>query len=347
MSLSLKNLIGLYGARYYGHNKDSISRAGDIEYALPGEVGVEQSAHKPKAAMSICAMNTAVKTHLAIIDGLEGGDGRGNFMRLNTLIAGCNPVAVDTVAMQMSGFTASEYETFRLCADYGLGPCTLDDIEVVGEPIDKVAFDLTRLKEGVLEMPVAFCLDLLSTGELQQIRRALRIYEFSHSLEPVLEKREELLAMLTGVISAKGYYERALAKCTRTARTLLKVIAAHGGTSSSMVDGAAGVFRAGKGPLLLSCPPHIDPFGSCVRGGQHDAALLSITGRHWEDMDDAVKKVLVTGATGQIGNAVYMRLRNSRTNTTSMRWIARQPFRRACLGAGCLTFPQKGSITAT
>ena len=37
LSLSLKNLIGLYGARYYGHNKDSIQRANDVNYALPGE----------------------------------------------------------------------------------------------------------------------------------------------------------------------------------------------------------------------------------------------------------------------------------------------------------------------
>jgi uncharacterized protein (DUF362 family) len=235
MSLSLKNLIGLYGARYYGHNKDSISRTDDIEYALPGEVGTEQSAHKPRTEMSICAINSAVKTHLAIIDALEGGDGRGNFMRLNTLIGGCNPVAVDTVALRMSDFTASEYETFRLCTDYGLGPCTLDAIEVTGEAIDKVAFDLTRLREGVLEMPVAFCLDLLSTGELRQIQRALRIYELITTTEPLLKTRDALLAKLTRIISTEGYYERALAKCTYTARALLKVIAKHGGTSSSMV----------------------------------------------------------------------------------------------------------------
>jgi hypothetical protein len=43
--------------------------------------------------MSICALNSVVETHLAIIDGLEGSDGRGNFIRLDTLIAGRNPVA--------------------------------------------------------------------------------------------------------------------------------------------------------------------------------------------------------------------------------------------------------------
>lgn len=43
------------------------------------------------------------------------------------------------------------------------------------------------------------------------------------------------MTLLTDVISAKGYYERALAKCTNTARTLLGVIAEQGGTSGSMV----------------------------------------------------------------------------------------------------------------
>jgi hypothetical protein len=84
-------------------------------------------------------------------------------------------------------------------------------------------------------MPVAFCLDLLSTGELLQIQHALRIYELVPSREPELETRETLLSMLTEVISAEDYYDRALAKCTRTAQALLKIITAHGGTSSSMV----------------------------------------------------------------------------------------------------------------
>ena len=235
MSLSLKNLIGLYGARYYGHNKDSIQRAGDPEYALPGEVGAEQSAHQPNTSVSICAMNSAVKTHLAIVDALEGGDGRGNFMRLNTLIAGTNPVAVDAVAMKMAGLTASEHETFRLCAAHGLGPCEMGEIEVVGEELGSVAFDLTRLREGVLKMPVSFCLDLLSIGELRKIQRAMRLYEFIPSTAPELGARDELLSALVGVISEEGYYGRALAKCTNTARTLLGIIAEQGGTSGSMV----------------------------------------------------------------------------------------------------------------
>jgi len=236
LSLSLKNLIGLYGARYYGHNKDSQQRADDFGYALPGEVGSELSAHQPNISMSICAMNLVVETHLAIIDALEGGDGTGNWIRLDTLIGGRNPVATDAVACEMAGITASEHEAFRLCAEYGLGPCHMDLIEVVGEKLSDVSFDLECLRDNVLEMPVHFCLNLLSTGELMQIQRALHIYNLVEPDAPKLESRESLLAMLTDVISSEEYYERALAKSSHYALGLLNIIVEKGGTSGSMVE---------------------------------------------------------------------------------------------------------------
>jgi uncharacterized protein (DUF362 family) len=248
LSLSLKNLIGLYGARYYGHNKDSRQRADDPAYALPGEVGREPGSHQPSVPLSICALNAVVKTHLAIIDGLEGGDGQGNWMRLDTLIAGRNPVATDTVACRVTGIRAGEHETFRLCAERGLGPCTMDQIEVVGERVEDVSFDLRRLRENVLEMPVDFCLDLLSTGELLQVQRALHLYNLVDGGVPKAKERGELLALLGEVISSDGYYDRALAQCTDEARALLRIIAAQGGTSGSIV-GVSQAFGQSNKPL--------------------------------------------------------------------------------------------------
>ncbi len=235
VSLSLKNLIGLYGARHYGHNKDSQQRADDVGYALPGEVGSELGAHQPRVSMSICAMNSVVKTHLAIIDALEGGDGRGNWIRLDTLIGGRNPVATDTVACQMTGITASEHETFSLCAEYGLGPCDMEQIEVVGEKLEDVSFHLERLRDNVRDMPVRVCMNLLSAGELLQIQRALKLYGLVEPDAPRLEDRETLLSTLTEVVSSEGYYERALAKSTDYALGLLDAIVENGGTSGSVV----------------------------------------------------------------------------------------------------------------
>jgi hypothetical protein len=181
-------------------------------------------------------MNAAVPTHLAIVDALEGGNGKGDFIRLDTLIAGRNPVATDTVACRLAGVTASEQEQFQLAAQVGLGPCRMEQIEVVGAPIEDASFKLARLNGNVLEMPVAFCLNLLSRGELEQIRRALPLYGLAEAGLPRAEEREALLAHLAAIVASEGYYERALAVCTGYARALLRILVERGGTSGSMAD---------------------------------------------------------------------------------------------------------------
>ena len=248
LSLCLKNLIGLYGGRYYGHNKDSDARDQELPgYGIPGEVGAELGAHKPTRAQSICALNSAVRTDLAIVDGLEGGDGQGNWIRLDTLVAGRNALATDTVAMAMAGFDVKEHDTFTLCAERGLGPASIEEIDVVGEPVERVAFKLERLCGNVLEMPLAFCLNLLSTGELRQIHRGLTLYELlpdgfpGHNegdpcREPYSpEERSTLLDMLGEALS-DGYLGRAMGQLNGHALALLETIIERGGTSGSMVD---------------------------------------------------------------------------------------------------------------
>ena len=235
MTLSLKNLFGLYGARYYGHNKNSDQMAQQYpHYGLPGEVGVELGVHQPTVAQSICAINSVVKTDLAIVDALEGSDGRGNWLRLDTLIAGRNPVATDTVGLAMAGFDAREHATFSLCAERGLGPVDLQNIHVVGRTIEEAGFNLQRLQDNVLEMPLAFCLNLLSTGELRQVGRALQLYGLAPGGVALPEGRAPLLTALTSAVSAGGYYKRALAKIGDNTRHLLDMIVAEGGTSGDL-----------------------------------------------------------------------------------------------------------------
>ena len=248
LSLCLKNLIGLYGGRYYGHNKDSDVRGHELPgYGLPGEVGTELGAHKPSTAHSICALNSVVHTHLGMIDALEGGDGAGNWLRLDTLIAGRNAVATDTVGLALAGYDAQEHETFRMCAERGLGPIDMAGIEVVGEDMGKVSFQLERLREGVLEMPMAFCLNLLSTGELRKIHRGLTLHELlpdgapaydesepCHEPLPVSE-REQLMDVLVEA-TGDGYIDRALGQCNEYALSLMETIVEMGGTKSSMPE---------------------------------------------------------------------------------------------------------------
>jgi hypothetical protein len=150
-------------------------------------------------------------------------------------------VATDTVACRLAGVTASEHAQFQLAAQYGLGPCTMDQIEVLGVHLEDASFKLSRLDDNVLEMPVEFCLNLLSTGELLQIQRALPLYGLaaapaSGSDLPEAENRDVLLAQLATILSGEGYYERALAACTGYARGLARILVERGGTSGSIVD---------------------------------------------------------------------------------------------------------------
>ena len=235
LSLSLKNLIGLYGGRYYGYNKDSdVQGVSDPCYGLPGEVGVEMGAHKPTGHQSICALNSVVKTDLAIIDALEGGDGQGHWIRLDTLIAGRNPVATDTVGLALAGYDAHQYDVFRTCAERGLGPCRIEEIEIVGERLEDAVFHLARLRDGVLEMPVRFCLNLLEAGGLQQIHRAFRLYGFLPEDAGAPEERAALIELLARVIESDGFYAKALSQCNDTVIALLGLIVAQGGTSGDI-----------------------------------------------------------------------------------------------------------------
>lgn len=149
MSLSLKNLFGLYGARYYGHNKNSHELANSAPHrTLQEEIGSERGIHYPSVEQSIAAVNLARTSDLTVIDALEGSDGKGNYVRMDMLMVGKNAVATDSVALAVAGFVPEEQEQIRLCSQMGLGPCRLEDIEVLGETTIEKG-DLISLTQAV------------------------------------------------------------------------------------------------------------------------------------------------------------------------------------------------------
>jgi uncharacterized protein (DUF362 family) len=93
--------------------------------------------------------------HFALIDGIktsEGGEGPwiGNPSPVEpgVLVAGADPVAADAVSTAVMGFdpTATRSESpflrsdnhLNIAAELGLGTNRLDQIEVIGVPIDNV-----------------------------------------------------------------------------------------------------------------------------------------------------------------------------------------------------------------
>ena len=237
LSLSLKNLFGLYPGRYYGYNKDSRESAPESPgHYLADEIGDELGIHQPTVEQSIAAINLARPSDLTVIDALEGSNGQGDYIRLDLLVAGRNALAADCVAMAMAGFRPEDQETVRFCSRMGLGPSRLADIDVCGESVEDVSFPLERLQENVLELPVRYCLDRLSLAELQVMVEALRRHGFMDEAGSSASSRRETTDALEAAMSQEHFITRALSSLPGPARKLLDLIASHGGTRGELYD---------------------------------------------------------------------------------------------------------------
>ena len=99
---------------------------------------------------------TIVKPALAVVDGIIGMEGigpaDGEPVEMGLIIAGKDPVAVDTVTALVMGFAPEEEGCIAASAKAGIGTADLDEIDVVGEPIAKVQRRFKRVEEALAEM---------------------------------------------------------------------------------------------------------------------------------------------------------------------------------------------------
>lgn len=147
VTLSMKNLIGLLPVSQYRQSPDHWWRS-----ALHGN-GDEASARLPRIILDL---NRARPIHLALIDGIktsEGGESpRGSFnpVQPGVLVAGKNALATDAAATAVMGFDPTiapptppfiRTENYlNMARELGLGSNLLEEIAVVGTPIEKVRY---------------------------------------------------------------------------------------------------------------------------------------------------------------------------------------------------------------
>ncbi len=118
VTLSLKNLKGcMYqNEKYKSH-----------------QVGVHEA---------IVDLNTLITPDFAVIDGTVGMEGlgptAGDPVRMNMILAGKDLASVDTIASTIMGFDVAKIKHIHYAAQKGLGKTDLQQIEVLGEPIQKV-----------------------------------------------------------------------------------------------------------------------------------------------------------------------------------------------------------------
>ncbi len=104
-------------------------------------------AMKPKGSMhthlnsNIADLASVITPNIAIIDGIIAGEGHessGNPVEMNLVIAGTDPVAVDSVGAAVMMIPPNDVKHLRLAEKKGLGKCELNQIEILGEPIENV-----------------------------------------------------------------------------------------------------------------------------------------------------------------------------------------------------------------
>jgi len=123
--------------------KLKLHRMSDITLSLKNMIG----AITPKGTIhthlneKIADLASIIKPRIAVVDGIIAGEGHetsGNPVKMNLVIAGIDPVAVDAVGAAVMGVPPESVKHLCLAEEKGIGTCDLKQIKVVGEPIEKV-----------------------------------------------------------------------------------------------------------------------------------------------------------------------------------------------------------------
>ncbi len=108
---------------------------------MMGALASKGSMHRGRLSPRIADLASVLTPRISVIDGIVGGEGHessGNPVEMDLIIAGTDPVAVDSVGAAVMDIPPSNVEHLQLSERSGLGTCRLEEITVLGEPIEKV-----------------------------------------------------------------------------------------------------------------------------------------------------------------------------------------------------------------
>lgn len=135
VSCSLKNLFGLIPNRYRAKYHKEIDKV-------------------------ILDINLVFGSDLIVVDGLTGMEGDGPInglpVEMNLVIAGDNPVAIDSVVCNLMGVDPIEIDHIRMASDANLGPIDIHSIDLFGEEIGDVKKDFTLPSTVLLKQKIKY-----------------------------------------------------------------------------------------------------------------------------------------------------------------------------------------------
>jgi len=114
---------------------------------MMGALASKGTMHKGKLSENIADLASILRPSLSVVDGIIAGEGHeasGNPIEMNLVIAGTDPVAVDAIGAEVMGIKPTDVKHLLLAEKKGLGTCNLEQITVLGEPIEKVRRKFNR-----------------------------------------------------------------------------------------------------------------------------------------------------------------------------------------------------------
>ncbi|MBS7654836.1 DUF362 domain-containing protein [Candidatus Bathyarchaeota archaeon] len=114
---------------------------------MMGTLASKGSMHNGRLNENIADLASILKPSLTVIDGIIAGEGHEtseNPVKMDLVIAGTDPVATDAVGAAVMGVSPAEVKHLVLAEKKGLGICRLENIEIIGEPIERVKRKFSR-----------------------------------------------------------------------------------------------------------------------------------------------------------------------------------------------------------
>ena len=133
----------------------------DVSCALKNMKGVisdgdKKAFHRIGLNWAVSDLNRVVKQHFIVVDGIRASELMIRPVDLGIIMAGTDPVAVDSVAVHIMGHNPKKIDHIRIAAEQGLGQIELDQINVVGENIDSVRISLKLPPGNLTELVASF-----------------------------------------------------------------------------------------------------------------------------------------------------------------------------------------------
>ena len=130
--------------------KLKVHRLATVTLGLKNMMGALESKgsfHNGRLHENIADLASVLRPSLTVIDGIVAGEVHETSkcpVEMGLVIASTDPVAADAVGALVMGIDPREVKHLVLAERKGLGTLRLEDIEIVGEPVDRVARKFRR-----------------------------------------------------------------------------------------------------------------------------------------------------------------------------------------------------------